>query len=270
MTGPGYRPAVLPPGLLAPFIAAPERAVVVTDFDGTLSPIVADPATAAPFPGVVDAVHALAGRYRTVAVVSGRPASFLRDRLELDRRPPSALVVSGLYGLERIVRGELTLHPAAAVWRDAVTAAATEAEAEAPEGVGVERKGLALTLHFRTAPEHAEWVSAWAREAASRHRLALHEARMSFELRPPVKVDKGTVVDELIGRASAACFLGDDVGDLPAFDALDRLAGADPAATCVRVGVRSEEAPVELMDRADVIVDGPAGSLAMLRQLADA
>ncbi len=40
---------------------------------------------------------------------------------------------------------------------------------------------------------------------------------MSVELRPPVKTDKGTVVDELASGLGAACFFGDDLGDLPAF-----------------------------------------------------
>ena len=62
------------------------------------------------------------------------------------------------------------------------------------------------------------------------------------------------------------CFLGDDVGDLPAFDALDRLAAA--GVHTVRVAVSTEEAPQEVLERADVVVDGPAGALAVLERLA--
>jgi trehalose 6-phosphate phosphatase len=88
---------------------------------------------------------------------------------------------------------------------------------------------------------------------------------MSWELRAPVRRDKGTVVTELAEGLSAACFMGDDVGDLPAFDALDRLDAAGVAV--LKVGVRSEEAPVELLERADVVVDGPAGVVDLLRRL---
>jgi len=254
--------------LLAPLLDMPARAAVVTDFDGTLSAIVDDPASAMPLPGVVGALHDLAARYRTVAVVSGRPVAFLRDRLELDggRRPPTALVVSGLYGLERLAAGELAVHPAAAISREAVGLVAAEAEATAPRGVHVERKGLSVTLHVRTDPAHLDWARTWAEDAATRHRLVVHPGRMSFELRPPVPVDKGTVVDELVAGSDAACFLGDDLGDLPAFDALDRLAAA--GAHVVRIGVRSDEAPPELLRRADAVVDGPGGALAVLRALA--
>jgi trehalose 6-phosphate phosphatase len=76
------------------------------------------------------------------------------------------------------------------------------------------------------------------------------------------------VVDALVEAAAAACFLGDDLGDLPAFDALDRLA-ARSGADVLRVAVRSEEAPPELLARADLVVDGPPGALALLEELRD-
>ncbi|MDP9441900.1 MAG: trehalose-phosphatase [Actinomycetota bacterium] len=253
---------------LGAFRAAPERAAVITDFDGTLAPIVDDPAAAVAFPGVVDALHELAQHYGCVAVVSGRPVQFLRDRLELDERPESGLVVSGLYGLERLDGQDHSVHPEAVAWQPAVDETAARAEAAAPAGVGVERKGLSVTLHVRNAPQLAAWARSWARASAAATGLAAHAGRMSWELRPPLSVDKGTVVADLVAEMQAACFLGDDVGDLSAFDALDRMA-ARAGTAVVRVGVRSEEAPPELIERADVLVEGPEGSLAFLRQLLD-
>lgn len=252
-----------------PFLAFrqdPARAAVVTDFDGTLSPIVADPASAAPIAGAVDVLHELAARFGRVAVVSGRPVAFLRDRLELDERPASGIVVSGLYGIERLEDGEVTAHATAVRYRSVVDEVARLAEGAAPAGVVVERKGFSVTLHVRTSPAHTEWARSWAAATAHTFDLAVHDGRMSFELRPPIDVDKGTVVTSMVEGMGAACFLGDDHGDLPAFDALDRLA-AGAGATVVRVAVRSDEAPVELLERADVVVDGPAGSLALLRSL---
>jgi trehalose 6-phosphate phosphatase len=258
------RPADRP--RLQPLLADPARTAVITDFDGTLSPIVDDPAAARPLPGVVDALHALAASYGRVAVVSGRPTSFLRDRLELDQRPRTPLVVSGLYGIEWLEDGVETIDPTALAFRDVVTEAADRADAAAPEGVVVERKGFSLTLHVRTGREHLEWARSWADATAHTTGLVVHGARMSFELRPPLAVDKGSVVTDLVQGRGAACFLGDDLGDLPAFDALDRL-HADSGADVLRVAVRSTEAPAELIERADVLVDGPAGSLALLEAL---
>ncbi|HVM09793.1 MAG TPA: trehalose-phosphatase [Acidimicrobiales bacterium] len=238
----------------------------MTDFDGTLATIVPNPADARAIDGAVDTLHELARRYGRVAVVSGRPVEFLGDRLGVAGRDDVGMIVSGLYGLERLERGHVMIHPSALQWIDVVADVVERAEAGAPEGVRVERKGLSMTIHVREAPEHAGWARSFAEGAADATGLALHDARMSYELRPPVAIDKGTVVSELIEGLDAACFLGDDYGDLPAFDALDRLE-ADRGAHVIRVGVRSEEAPAELITRADVLVDGPEGSLAFLRSL---
>ncbi|MEA3076213.1 MAG: trehalose 6-phosphate phosphatase [Actinomycetota bacterium] len=252
--------------LVAALAAAPDRAVVVTDFDGTLAPIVRDPAAARPLPGAPEVLYALAATYGKVAVVSGRPAAFLREHLGITDTPTSGLQVFGLYGLEWLERGEVVIHPEAVGWRPVVDEVATLAEQAAPDGVYVERKGFSVTLHVRTSPALAAWVKSWADATAATSGLRVHPGRMSAELRPPVDVDKGTVVDALVDGAGAACFFGDDAGDLPAFDALDRLA-ARAGADVLRVAVTSDEAPPELLARADLVVHGPPGALAVLEEL---
>lgn len=243
--------------------SAPERAAVLTDFDGTLSPIVDDPVAARPLPEAPGTLAALAGRVHTVAVISGRPLQYLLDAL--GDVADSGIVLSGSYGLERYQRGMRAVHDEALAWVPAVDALADLADAQAPHGVYVERKGLSVTIHVRPAPEHLEWARQWATAQSHDSGLALHDARMSFELRPPVRVDKGTIAAELIRDVDAACFLGDDAGDLPAFDALDR---AEANGTNVlRVGVQSSEVPPDLAARADVLVPGPEGALAFLRRL---
>ena len=249
---------------LAPFTEAPGRTAILTDFDGTLAPIVEDPTTSRPLPEAVDALHDLAARYRRVAVISGRPASFLATHLDLAGRP-AGLVAVGLYGLERADGDHVVTHPAGADWRAVIADVADLADEAAPAGVIVERKGLSLTVHYRTATGAVEWARSWVAAQADRTGLVRHPARMSEELRPPVSVDKGTAVAELAEGAGAVCFLGDDVGDLPAFEVLDRLAG-DGVAT-LKVGVRSDEAPPELLDAADLVVDGPPGAVAVLSRL---
>ena len=252
------------PVLLAPFRQRPEAAAVITDFDGTLSPIVLDPATARPLPGAVDALHELAATYRRVVVVSGRPARFLAEHLRIETCP--SLVAYGLYGLEWTDGETVIEHRDAARWRPVVEAAVAAARAEAPADVTVEHKGLALTLHVRVAPKEADWAAGWVVRQAAETGLVVHPARKSYELRPPMTVDKGTVVADLIQGMAAACFMGDDVGDLPAYDALDVAAEAD-GLHALRVGVRSAEAPPDLLERSDIKVDGPEGALDLLRQL---
>ncbi len=260
--------------LLAPFLEHPETSGIVTDFDGTLAPIVADPAASRPLPGAVKVLHRLAARYRRVAVVSGRPAAFLSTHLELSRTeqdlPGGAegLVAVGLYGLEMADGDQVTTDPRAAEWRPVIEEVADLAQEQAPPDVLVERKGLSVTLHYRAAPTRAEWAERWANEQCARTGLVVHAARMSQELRPPLAVDKGTVVAEVAAGLEAVCFLGDDRGDLPAFAALDEMAAG--GTHVLKVGVRSLEAPPELLAAADLVLDGPEAVVDLLTELLDA
>lgn len=275
MPVPGIRSGVGPDAvdrLLVPFLTEPGTAGVFTDFDGTLAPIVDDPDAARPLPEAVDVLHRLAARYRTVAVVSGRPAAFLVTHLRLAGPRDGGgdgggrLLGIGLYGLEQADGEGVWVDPRVATWRSVVDGVAGRADREAPDGVLVERKGLSLALHFRTAPGASAWAARWAAEQAERTGLVRHGARMSEELRPPLAIDKGTVVADLGAGLRAACFVGDDRGDLPAFAALDALAG-DRGVVALKVAVHSVEAPAELLAAADVVVDGPGGAVDLLSRL---
>ena len=72
-------------------------------------------------------------------------------------------------------------------------------------------------------------------------------AKMAAELRPPVPMDKGDVVEELCAGLEAAAFAGDDAGDLAAFAALDRLQAAGRLPAAVRIAVRLRRGPAELL-----------------------
>lgn len=237
----------------------PASAGVFTDFDGTLSPIVADPASAAPLPGVSDLLGVLAGRYAVVAVISGRPVSFLSPHL-----PPAVLAV-GLYGLEVRRDGVVEIDPEAEPWRPVIADAVGRARAEALPDLLVEPKDLSVTLHYRSAPELEGRVVALADEIARETGLLARPAKRSVELHPPVDAHKGTALHALAAGLTAACYLGDDLGDLAAFEALDEL--ADQGLDTVKVAVLGEEAPAALADAADVTVDSPAGAADLLRTL---
>ena len=86
---------------------------------------------------------------------------------------------------------------------------------------------------------------------------------------PPVAIGKGRAVCELIGasRARAALYGGDDATDLDAFGALDTLVADGRLDTAVRVGVRSEEGPRDIVSRADIVVDGVQGFRRVLEGL---
>lgn len=251
--------STIDPALIAPLRRAPDRTAILVDFDGTLAPIVAQADKAVPLPGVAKALAELAATYAVVGVVSGRPAAYLTAHLGGDLR------INGLYGLESARGGEVRRHPKTERWEPVVDSVAEAALGAGEPWLELEHKGLSLTLHYRTHQEDAGAVLAWATEQAGRTGLELREAKMSVELHPPIGIDKGTVVEELANGLDAACFVGDDVGDLPAFDGLDRL--AERGMSTLRVAVTTSESVGEMLDRADLLVDGPEGALAFLRSL---
>ncbi len=253
------------PELLRPLVRWPHESALFLDFDGTLAPIVEDPVGARPLPGVADLLRRLAGRLALVAVVSGRPTNFLAEVLEA----PTGVVLVGLYGLELALEGERR-----ATWAKEIDDTVVEANVEAPEGVYVEPKGLTLTLHWRMAPHAQDWVELFAQRQIEARGFRAHRARSSIELQPPVDVDKGTVVRTLVARmpapVRAVAVFGDDLGDLPAFDAAAALRTEDPGLHVVRVAAVDHESPPEVAARADLTVDGAQGAAALLEQLAQA
>ncbi len=249
------------PAALRNLARHPSESAFVTDFDGTLAPIVDDPATAAPLSQSIEALRILGAHLKVVAIVSGRPVAFLRSHLAIE-----GVEIIGQYGLERLVDGHAVLDPRAEPYVDAVAAAAASADRRWPE-LNIERKGdIAFTVHWRTTPGSAPRADDVA-ALADQHGLQVQPGRMACELRPAVPVDKGTAFADLASDARYRAFAGDDDGDVAAFKV--EFGPPDGGAT-VRIGVSSAEAPPELLDLADVVVDGPEGLAALLGDLADA
>jgi trehalose 6-phosphate phosphatase len=248
--------------LWSPFRADPSHAGIFCDFDGTLAPLIDDPDAARPLPGLAAALADLADVYARVGVLTGRPVDFLQGML------PEGVLLVGLYGLEVADAAGRRDHPHGGAWREVIEHVAAVARDRGPEGMRVEPKGLSLTLHYREVPTLADDVHAFAEQQARRSGLVCRVAKMSYELHPPIEVDKGTALVEHAEGLRAVCFIGDDVGDLPAFDALDAL--AERGVHVVRVAVATDETPAELRARADVTLSGPEAVEALLRSLGPA
>jgi trehalose 6-phosphate phosphatase len=252
---------------------------LLTDFDGTLSPIVADPQAARPLPEAIPLLSSLAERLGIVGVVSGRPVSFLVDRLGVGREPSGpettgttaapALRLAGLYGLEQVGSdGAIRTSPEAERWRPVLDELADAARATGPPGLVVEHKGLAVTLHWRHAPRVGpRWAARFLEDRVRPTGLVAVAGRKSVELLPPAVGDKGTVVLAWATGCSAAAYLGDDRGDLPAYWALDQLARS--GTTVRKVAVAGPDVPDALTSAADVVVRGPQGAVALLSALRD-
>lgn len=245
-------------------VERPAETAIFVDYDGSLAPIVASPDDAVALPAAIEALRRLVGRVGRVGIVSGRPVEFLARHVDVP-----GLVVAGLYGMELLVDGERRVDPRVVPYAEAVAAAADEADERLP-GVIVERKaGVSVTLHWRTADDRAGEVLVVAADLARRHGLAELRTRSAIELRPPIAIDKGTVVDALVDGYAVGAFAGDDTGDLAAFAALGRAAADGRLARALRIGVQSNEMPAELPGAVDGLVDGPAGLADLLTAVAE-
>ena len=255
---------------LAALLRERGRALVALDYDGTLAPIVTDPAAAYPHPAALAALRRLAPLVGTLAVITGRPALDAVEVGRLDQVP--GVIVLGHYGRQRWEAGSLTSPPPP----PGVAAARRElpgvlAAAGAPEGTWTEDKADALAVHTRRAAEPGpalDRLRGPLAELAARTGLAVEPGRMVLELRPPGS-DKGQALKDLAAqrRARAAMFCGDDLGDVPAFRAVADLRGDGIPGLAVCSGSEEVTALAEL---ADLVVDGPGGVVALIGSLADA
>ena len=235
--------------LLAPLIAAPERAALLLDFDGVLAPIVARPEDAYPPAETRAELQRLVPRYGLVAVVSGRPGEDVRKRVAVE-----GVVYAGAHGLE--------LDPEAERWRQQIADFASAAPWPAAE---IELKGLSVAFHYRQHDdEQAALLELGAvAERARGEGLVARFGRKVLEVLPPVDSNKGTAVRQLLDEAglTRALVAGDDTTDLDAFRAVEALEHK------VRVAVLADESPSLLGEQAELVVHSTAEFLDVLRAL---
>jgi trehalose 6-phosphate phosphatase len=231
---------------LARLVAEPRLAAIFLDVDGTLAPIVADPADALVPESTRAELRRLAARYGLVACVSGRPGDVARAIVGVPE-----LTYVGEHGLE--------LEPAAREWAEPIHAFAEKTRWPA------EIKPLTAAFHYRGSDDREgarsllEEVAIAARAEGFRTRWG----RLVLEVLPPVDATKRSAVSRLLAAHDLrrGLYAGDDTTDLDGFAALDGLELA------IRVAVSSAEAPAALAERADIVVDSPAAFADLLERL---
>ena len=249
---------------LGPLTADPSRAALFFDVDGTLAPIVLR-AQDAQVPKETSLLLArLSRRYASVACISGRAAADVRRLVGV-----GGIEYSGLHGAELLEpnTSRARILPEFAGHMPEVQRFVRERDSAELRAlrVRIEDKGPIMTFHWRGAPDedaaHAR-VRRIAEEAEAEG-LWTHWGRKVLEIRPPVPIGKGEAVRELLARkpVQAALYAGDDVTDLDAFAALGEVESP------VRVGVRSDEGPPEIVEQADLVVDGVEGVRELLAEL---
>jgi len=238
------------------------------DFDGTVSPITPRPQDARILPACRSALERLVGRLDLVAVISGRRAEDVAQRVGVPR-----VVVVGQHGCEVLEEGRPLLLPEVRPYLPALRRLAREVpQRVAVPNLVVEEKGASLAFHYRLAPDPATARRRLleALEPAGREGLRVHEGKMMVEVRPPVAMDKGRALERLarLHRLQALLFVGDDWTDRDAFLAVRRL--REEGLVGLAVVVLGPETPEEVARSADASLPEVEGTARLLTWLADA
>jgi trehalose 6-phosphate phosphatase len=256
--------------LLAPLSDSPSRSAILTDVDGTIAPIVQDPAEAAVPEPTRELLRALAGRYALVGCLSGRRALDARRVVGLEE-----LAYSGNHGFELLLPGEDEVQPDPSLDGHEADAPKFVADLDRSElervGIRTEDKGAIVALHWRGADNEgaAESLAHDIASQAEWQGLVPHRGRKVLEIRPNVAINKGIAVAALIPArpVDAALYSGDDRTDVDAFTALRTLREDGQLNDAVCIAVASDESPPEVSGEADLTVEGPEGFIRVLEGL---
>jgi len=259
--------------VLAPLRAEPARSAVLLDVDGVLAPITAWHAQADVPDATRNLLEQVAARYGVVACVSGRRALDARRVVGLD-----SLIYVGAHGSELLRPGqaEPLLDPEVLAWAPRVRAFTERIYRDQRLerlAIRLEDKEAITAFHWRGATDEAAAQRAVQEVAhqAEAAGLNTHWGRKVLEVRPPVRIDKGAGILNLLGDTTlaAAMYVGDDVTDLDAFRGLTKLAEQGRLGYALRVGVGSDEGPWQLREEADLMVSGVDEVRSLLQGLVD-
>ncbi len=246
----------------------PGTAAILTDIDGVLAPIVPTPDMSEVPEELRELLRRLSGRCRVVAGISGRAAEDALRLVGLEE-----IVYYGNHGFE-ILRpeGEVEIVPEAEPYKEKVEELERRAREELePLGAFVEEKGITASIHYRNvSPDVGERCKEFVEREGERLELRVTVGRGVVEARPPIRADKGTATRKVVEEYEPqnALFIGDDTTDLDAFRELEKLREEGVLEEILRIGVKSEEGPPEMVSEADLVVEGTDGVEEVLRVLA--
>lgn len=204
-------------------LASPSRVLLLFDYDGTLTPIVARPEAATLSDETRQALTALAAMDRfIVGIVSGRGLADLEEMVAVP-----GLFYAGNHGLEIKGGGMDFVHPEAPAFEESLAQVGLLLEQKlAPvPGILVHNKRLTLTVHFRGAPESfGAQVDSTVVTAAAPYvaagQMKITRGKKVVEVRPNLDWGKGKAIEkirEFCGNSPLPVFFGDDQTDEEGF-----------------------------------------------------
>jgi len=240
---------------------------LITDIDGTISPTSTDPLHVTIPPANRRYLRAFSERLDLVAVISGRSATEVRALVDGDN-----ILCIGHYGMERWQDGAARLDSRVKPYYLAVRQVASRlTPLSAFEGVVLQDKGATVSIHYRLSPhpeETKQRILAFLENLPQIRQLRILPENMVIGIIPPVAIDKGTAVRDLIKERhlNGAMYLGDDVADVRGFDSIHEANRRD-SFRGVAIAVTGAETAPEVSAAADFTLDGVKETTELLKWL---
>ncbi len=213
-----------------------EHVLLLSDYDGTLTPIVEKPELAILSEETRKLLKSLAKNHRyTLGIISGRALSDLKGKVRVEN-----IVYAGNHGLEIEGFGSSYFDPIAEEMRPLLELLnrVLSATLRGTRGAFVENKGLTLSVHYRTVSENEQEVvrDTFQKVTDPLHatgRIKVTQGKKVYEIRPPVDWDKGKAVTWLLEKCRQTkrksrvlpIYLGDDLTDEDGFKAVEKNNG---------------------------------------------
>ena len=233
---------------------------LITDIDGTISPTAPTPQQAEVTPLCRHYLSIFCKRLALVVGISGRPAKEVKEMVRID-----GMVYIGNHGMERWTGNHSEFLKDA---QDYPTVIKTVVEELAPllsiKGLSIENKGVTATVHYRLCADtelaRRESLAAIQNSPHAKSLRIMQESKYAINLLPPVKVDKGAAVLNLIQeyKLQGGVYLGDDTTDIDGFRAI-RTTYQDQGFQGLAIAVSNEEVPQEVLAEADFTLNGVSG-----------
>ncbi len=240
------------------------QSFLISDFDGTLSKIVAEPGAATIDEVAFKNFTALSEIFSFIGILTGRPFSFIasliEESLEKSVELTGRFLLFSLYGNER---SELNKDfkfntPKSFLNRSKIEGSLSELKTrklmDLPNGVFVEDKGLTVAVHVRNSSANVDDLIANFNICDEFPDFEVFKGREHFEIRPKGFLDKGDIIREL-GQTLSGIYIGDDISDIPAFKAIDALSMNNKECSYLKVAIFNNETEPILFDSADVVLD---------------
>ncbi|MFQ6121479.1 MAG: trehalose-phosphatase [Dehalococcoidales bacterium] len=215
---------------------AASHILLLSDYDGTLTPIVGRPDEAILSSEVREKLCALVEKPTfSVGVISGRSLSEIKMMVGIE-----GIYYAGNHGLEIEGPHLKLINPVAEATQTEIRNLARQfsAKLSSTEGVIVEDKGLSLSVHYRLVKEsEVDGVVQIFHQITSpllrKGKIRVTSGKKVWEVRPPVDWHKGKAVETIIKGLKSVLkpgqlltiYLGDDTTDEDAFRIIHRPQG---------------------------------------------